>query len=516
MLLDDFDKWVQLEPTACALRANGRCVGYAELQTMAFSVARALLARGVGPGERVALYMPKGIPAIVSVLGVLYSGAAYVPLDPRAPSPRVAQILEICSPRALICQRTYLEKLHAFAPELVAGIPALLVDGPSLDRAHILDTELKSERPLTPDGVSVDSPAYLLYTSGSTGTPKGVVVSHEAAQQFVSWSRRTFSLAPVDRLTSFAPLSFDLSIFDLFGALSSGASVELVPQELLLRPKELVQSLREWGITTLYAVPSTITLLEREGELAKTELPHLRRVLYAGEPFAIPALVAAMQAAPYAQFYNLFGPTETNVCTYHPILTVPASTDTQVPIGLGCDHLTVELLDPEAQQVAPGAEGELCVAGPSVMTEYFRDPKTTEASFYPASAFADGRRRYRTGDRAFIGPDGNFWFCGRLDRMVKRRGYRVELGDIEAALLRHPSIREAAVVSEFHNSEIRISAFVSLQAQVTASPLILRAHCGSLLPPYMVPDSVEIIEGLPRTLTGKVDFQLLRHRGRSS
>jgi amino acid adenylation domain-containing protein len=516
MLLDDFDRWVELCPEAIAIRGDARSVRYVQLQALAHTVASALLLHGVGVGDRVALYLPKGITAIAQVLGVLYAGAAYVPLDPRTPCPRVAQIIESCAPRALIGHTPLIERLAAFDPHLLDAVEALFVDVPGPDRAIVLDpnatTTQRSDlpRPL-PNG-----PAYLLYTSGSTGTPKGVVVSHQAAQSFVDWARRAFALTHGDRLANFAPLSFDLSVFDVFCALASGASVDLVTPQLLLRPEQLVHQLSEWRTTTIYAVPSTITWLEREGKLADANLKNLRQVLYAGEPFAIAPLVAAMQAVPWARFYNLFGPTETNVCTYHPIEEIPSLSEKEVPIGTGCDHLTVELLDEAANPVPLGQEGELCVAGPSLMTEYFGEARATLDAFHPPESFVDGQKRYRTGDRAVADPLGQFWFRGRRDRLIKRRGYRIELGDIEAALLRHPSIQEAAAVAELDGTETRIRVFVALSVGGALTPLILRAHCGSLLPPYMVPDAIEVIEVLPRTLTGKVDMQLLQDRGRAS
>ncbi len=503
MLLDDFDHWATLQPEAIALRADGQVIRYRELRSMAHRVALALAAQGVSVDDRVAVYMPKSMVAIVNVLGILYAGAAYVPIDPRAPGPRVAQILSGCRARAVIAHGPYLEKLTTFDEQLLDGNELLTHNSEANDWAS---------HPYA----RADSAAYILFTSGSTGEPKGVVISHAAACSFVDWARRSFALTPTDHLTSFAPLSFDLSVFDIFGALSSGASVDLVGPELLLRPKELVRRLAEWETSTVYAVPSTIALLEREGELARSPLPKLRQVLYAGEPFAILALIAAMQALPQARFYNLFGPTETNVCTYHPIVEHPLVSDTQVSIGMACDHLVVELLDDAGRPVAQGGEGELCVAGTAVMTEYFDNPRATIAAFHPASSFADGQRRYRTGDRAIADASGRFWFRGRRDRLVKRRGYRVELGDIEAALQRHPQVREAVAVAESQGSETRIIAYVSLKAQGSSTSLIMRAHCGSLLPSYMVPDSVQIVDELPRTLTGKLDLQLLRTEEQSS
>ena len=323
---------------------------------------------------------------------------------------------------------------------------------------------------------------------------------------------QTFSLGPDQRLANHAQLSFDLSILDIFGALSSGAAVDLIPPELLLRPKELVRKLNEWQISLLYAVPSAIALLETDGDLDKLPPQSLNRILYAGEPFSVPVLRKVMQALPQTRFYNLYGPTETNVCTYHPIASIPMDDTLQIPIGRACKHLTVELLDAQATAVPPGIEGEICVAGPSVMLGYFARPEATRTVLYEAANFPDGRVRYRTGDRALIDDTGHFWFHGRRDRMVKRRGYRIELGEIESALSQSPLVREAAAFVKTEAGEIQIGAAVVLYDGAEASALPLKLHCGRSLPPYMHPDSIKIIDQMPRTPNGKVDLKGLEEK----
>jgi len=267
-------------------------------------------------------------------------------------------------------------------------------------------------------------PSYILYTSGTTGNPKGVVHSHLSAMSFVSWAIATFHMQGSSVIANHAQWSFDLSVLDLWASLSSGARIELVPPEFALRPKEFVRHLQAWGVTHFYSVPSMIGLLESDGSLRERQLPELKHLLYAGEPFAIPRLRAVMQCMPQAQFYNLFGPTETNVCLYHKIPSLPERDAHQVPIGKACEHLTVELLDEKGHATSASEEGEICVAGPSVLTEYFRLSVETDGAFFTADQFLDGRRRYRTGDRASTDNQGLFWFHGRRDRLIKRRGFR--------------------------------------------------------------------------------------------
>jgi len=417
------------------------------------------------------------------------------------------RMLAHCDAKALITIASILDELQSVDAPLMRGYRAIITDRPSRhENAIAHDFSNKADVFVCPEPANDDDTAYILYTSGSTGEPKGVVHSHRSAVRFVDWAFRAFELGPCQKLTNFAPLSFDLSILDIFGALSSGASVEVLQTELLLRPKELVKKLGQWGITLLYAVPSAIALLESDGDLHNRPPESLSRVLYAGEPFSVPPLSRVMRALPKARFFNLFGPTETNVCTFHALGETIDETTPQIRIGKPCDHLTVELLDAHGKPTQLEEEGEICVAGPSVMTEYFRQPEATRDAFFNGSHFVDGQARYRTGDRARLDRDCNFWFLGRRDRMVKRRGYRVELGEIESALDRVPAVRESAVISLSTSDGVHVRAAVVLRDGPKLSVLTLKAECGRLLPPYMVPDSISILSELPRTANGKVDL----------
>jgi acyl-coenzyme A synthetase/AMP-(fatty) acid ligase len=212
---------------------------------------------------------------------------------------------------------------------------------------------------------------------------------------------------------------------------------------------------------------------------------------------------------PQSHFYNLFGPTETNVCLYYELPSIPSADARQVPIGRPCEHLTVELLDERCQPVSQGAEAEVCVAGPSVLSEYFRRPDSTAGAFYAASNFEDRRPRYRTGDRASIDPEGLYWFHGRRDRLIKRRGFRVELGEIESVVCAEPNVREAAAYTVNADGQTRVHVAVVLRDGSIVNRISLKAHCGRFLPAYMVPDTFDLMSDLPRTANGKVDLQRL-------
>jgi len=511
MIIEDFVRQAELCPNALAVEHAGISIDYSTLLGRSSAFARRLNALGIGHNDRVALALPKSIEALACLIGVMMTGAAYVPLDARQPEARIGRSLHDCEPRAIVTTPRLLERLLAIDPSLRKGIQALITHRAcQIPGAieHDFTQQESTFRPTT--SITPDSHAYILYTSGSTGEPKGVVHSVNSAAQFVDWAVRTFRLDSSQVLANFAEFSFDLSILDLFGALTTGASVHLVQAEMLLRPKELVRKLDEWGTTLLYAVPSAISLLESDGNLVEHAPARLARVLYAGEPFPVRQLTRVMNALPQAKFFNLYGPTETNVCTYHALSDVPCEGTTQIPIGKSCEHLTVEVLDDRGQRAKIGDEGEVCVAGPSVMSGYFRRPDSNKEAFFDQTLFSDARARYRTGDRARIDQSGLFWFLGRHDRLVKKRGYRIELGEIEAALSQSMSVREAVAYSVTVEDGIRVNAAVALHESEQPSVLTLKAQCGRLLPPYMVPDSILILPKLPRTPNGKVDLMRLR------
>ncbi len=511
MLTDSFLHQVQNHPDAHAVGYNGVAIDYTTLHQRASALARLLAGQGIGSGDRVAVVLPKNPDTLATLIGILFTGAAYVPLDPRLPPERLAHTLVDCDARLLVTTSLGLDQLYSIDASLVRSFRAIVTPSNcSLTNAIVHDFSQKSASYLI--NIPDSEPAYILYTSGSTGEPKGVVHTHRSAIEFVNWAVQTFALGPAQRLANHAQFSFDLSILDIFGALSSGAAVELVQPEMLLRPKELVKKLDDWHTSLLYAVPSAIALLESDGDLRKLPPTGLTRILYAGEPFIVPQLRKVMQALPRTTFYNLYGPTETNVCTYHPITTIPAEDVLQIAIGRPCEHLLVELRDEQARALPPGAEGEICVAGPSVMLGYFARPEATAKVLYDAENFPDGRVRYRTGDRAIVDETGKFWFRGRRDRMVKRRGYRIQLGEIEAALSQSPLVREAAAFTHIEADEVQIWAAVILCDGTQATSLTLKVHCGRLLPPYMVPDSIRIVEQMPRTPNGKVDLKGLARK----
>jgi amino acid adenylation domain-containing protein len=492
--------------------ADGRALSYRELVALSHRLRDRLAALGVGRGDRVGFVLPKSIDAVASLFGILQRGAAYVPVDPAAPADRNAYILHDCSVAAVIVDPT---RAAALQDELSkhGELPPLLVLDSEVGHGRALGSTLETlEReapaPQVPTvACEPDELAYILYTSGSTGRPKGVMVSHRAAMAFVDWCCETFGPRPEDRLSSHAPFHFDLSIHDLHVSMKTGASVVLIGEELGKDPARLAAMIAERRISIWYSAPSILSLLAQYGRLERHDLSRLRIVHFAGEVFPVKHLRATQALLPRPRYYNLYGPTETNVCTWHPIPTVvPESRSEPYPIGLPCAHYETRVIDGDGNDVAPGEEGELLVAGSGVMSGYWNLPEQNARAFLEH----DGRRWYRTGDVVVEGDDGAYLFRGRRDRMVKRRAYRVELGEIEAGLYRHPGISEAAVVAiPDEEAGVQIVAFLATRGGEKLSMIKLKRFCAGALPAYMAPDRFCFVEALPKTSTDKVDYQKL-------
>lgn len=482
-------------PDRVAVRCAGQSVTYRELDALANRCARALAARGVRRGDRVAVWLPKSIGAVAAMQGALRLGAAYVPCDPLSPPARVRDILSDCGVRAVVTTRA---RAEAALVDDLRHVPSLVAEGVAGDtRWEALD---ESDDPLPDLHPEPDELAYVLYTSGSTGRPKGVCLSHRNALAFIEWAARTLEATAEDRFANHAPFHFDLSVLDLYVPLMVGASVTLVPDEAGYAPRQLVELLAAERITVWYSVPTVLILMAERGGLLDASAHAPRAVLFAGEPFPIKHLRQLRRAWPATRLFNLYGPTETNVCTYHEVTDIPDEQTTPVPIGRASSGDTVWAVRADGRVAEIGDEGELMVSGPTVMLGYW-------------GQVLSPYRTHATGDVVRRLDQENYVYVGRRDHMVKVRGHRIELGDVEAALLSHPAVHEAAVVVVGEGMEARLVAFVAARGE-PPSLLELKRTCAERLPRYMIVSAVRAVAELPRTRNGKVDRTELSNAAR--
>jgi amino acid adenylation domain-containing protein len=498
-------------PDHPAIEEPGRgLITYGQLDALSSRLRDLLRLMGVRRGDRAGIYLRKSIDSVASILGILKAGAAYVPVDPLAPVSRNAYILNDCSVKVVIVESSF---APAFVKEIgtlgiVPQIICLEVAAGGEGLAKAMGTHGNSVLAGGADElVEDDDLAYILYTSGSTGKPKGVMLSHLNATSFVNWCINTFEPRQEDRFSSHAPLHFDLSIFDLYVAFGSGGTLVLIPEDIGKEPAKLASLIADARISIWYSAPSILSLLVQYGNLEKYDYSALRTILFAGEVFPVKHLRSLTKRLPNRRYFNLYGPTETNVCTFYEVPSVfPEDRTEPFPIGKSCKHLRARVLDEAGCEVRAGERGELCIAGPAVMQGYCNLPEQTARAFW----HLDGAPWYRSGDIVVEAPDGNYIYLGRRDRMVKRRGCRVELGEIEAGLYRHSVIKEAAVVALPDQEEgVRIRAFLACQEGKRPSIIEMKRFCMEVLPPYMIPDLFVFKESLPKTSTDKIDYQRL-------
>ncbi|CAF1726029.1 Dimodular nonribosomal peptide synthase [Bacillus subtilis] len=489
-LQDMFEKQAVLTPERIALMCDDIQVNYRKLNEEANRLARLLIEKGIGPEQFVALALPRSPEMVVSMLGVLKTGAAYLPLDPEFPADRISYMLEDAKPSCIITT----EEIAASLPDNLA-VPELVLD------QAVTQEIIKRYSPENPDvSVSLDHPAYIIYTSGSTGRPKGVVVTQKSLNNFLLSMKEAFSLGEEDRLLAVTTVAFDISALELYLPLISGARIVIARKETIREPQALAQMIENFDINIMQATP---TLWHA---LVTSEPEKLRglRVLVGGE--ALPSgLLQALQDL-HCSVTNLYGPTETTIWSAAAFLEeglkgVP-------PIGKPIWNTQVYVLDNGLQPVPPGVVGELYIAGTGLARGYFHRPDLTAERFVADPYGPPGTRMYRTGDQARWRADGSLDYIGRADHQIKIRGFRIELGEIDAVLANHPHIEQASVVvREDQPGDKRLAAYVVADGAIDTAEL--RRYMGASLPDYMVPAAFVEMDELPLTPNGKLDRKAL-------
>ncbi len=498
-----FEARVARTPDAVAVVADGVWLSYAQVNARANRLARHLRSLGVGPESLVGVCLERGVDLIPTLLGVLKAGAGYVPLDTAHPVERLGYVLADAGVRTLVTSSGQVELLKgAFSGELVV----LDRDRETLDAYPAEDLE-----PVT----GPDNAIYVIYTSGSTGKPKGVTLTHANVVRLLSTAQEHYAFDETDVWSMFHSYAFDVSVFEMWGALLHGGRLVVVPREVTRSPEDFLDLLVEQGVTVLSQTPTAFRALvsaAAEGDPRIDQLA-LRHVVFAGEKLEFPELLPWVERlglrAPV--LVNMYGITETTVhTTFYEVAADDLERSAGNPIGHPLSDLRVSLHDRHGNLVPVGVPGEIHVGGPGVARGYLHRPELTAERFVPDPFGPPGARAYRSGDLARRRPDGSLDFLGRIDHQVKIRGYRIELGEIEAALAAHPGVREAVVIArEDTPGDKRLTGYLVPRGDTPPDTAELRGFLGRDLPDYMVPAAFVPLERLPLTANGKLDQRAL-------
>lgn len=508
------DTVAEQTPDHEAVRMYSEMLTYGELSRKSNSLARALRSEGVRRGDRVGIFMSKSLESLVAVYGIMKAGAVYVPLDHAAPTSRLVYAITDCGIQHIVTSSSNIDALHQIVGNLQAPVIAFGVksDRPKQHSLSWEDIFQLSDESLTDVAVIDEDLAYFIYTSGSTGVPKGIMHTHYSGLSFAKWAAATYQITSADRLTNQAPLHFDMSIFDFFAAAAGGATTVIIPDEYMRLPASYSQLLASEKITTIFTVPFALSQLLFRGALEKRDLSALRWIVFGGDTHSPAHIRKLMEMLPDTRFSHMYGPAETNGCTYHNIESLPENPDEPISIGVPCENMEGIVVDEKGDLLGPGDTGELLMRGPTLMQGYWKRPEMNKRVFFRNTIQPDYEAvYYRTGDLVEILPDGQYKFIGRKDRQVKIRGYRVELDEIEMALMAHPAVEEAAAFPvETDNAGKHIEAAVKTKNtdQISAGDLI--AYLKENLPWFVVPTQILMVTDFPRTATGKINRRELQ------
>jgi amino acid adenylation domain-containing protein len=522
LLHDVFLKTAERLPEKIAIKEeDGKTLTYKELNCLANKFAQSFLFYKTNTRDNPFIGILSSVHghSIAAVLGALKIGCAYVPLDEHSPTERLLHILENTKLDILVIDPVWALHHHALLsyPTLKKVI---FLDYNQLDiqaLGNVLPFDEVTKYPSTDhqllNKVS-DDLAYILHTSGSTGIPKGIMLTHRNARTFVDWMHKEFNLTSKDIVMSRAPFKFDLSVFDIFNTFKAGACLVCYnwnrKRAQDKKHKDYVSLMERENVTVFYTTPSTFIMLMNHGDFKTANLA-LNRVMYAGEPFPVPQLRRLQSFLPNARIANIYGPTETNIITYYWIEQIHEDTDS-IPLGNVVEDTEIIVVSENQQKICePYEVGELWCRGGTVTIGYFGMPEKTKECLVKSPFHAYPCLFWRTGDYGFYDDQGLLHYRGRRDHMIKVKGYRIEIGEIESALAQFEGLDEFAVIAAPHASYgNELFGFFSrlAGAAFTAQDIIIFLQ--KKIPPYMIPSNMVELENLPKTSSGKVDRILLK------
>lgn len=504
-------------PEQTAITDGDRAISYHELTVFSNKIAHCLKTMGVNRQDRVIILMQRSILCLASIFGVLKADAIYVPIDSKTPVDRLAGMIETLTPVLLICDSRTLPVVSGAQAKIKKNSPILVmspagevhpVTGLNFMTIESVD-EFMGNEPAYEN--KADDIAYILFTSGSSGQPKGVMVSHANVQGYIEWAVEHFRISQQDHILGTAPFQFDMSVFDIYCALKTGAKLCVASEMQSLFPEKLVDFIEQQQVTLWKGVSSLLMYMARTGVLKPGRMPSLKQVLFAGETLPTRYLIEWMTHFPDKTFYNAYGPTEaTGVSACYRIESIPESPQERIPIGAARRGSRIFLLSEDEGDVAPGEIGEICITGDGLASGYFDDDEKTDKSFVQNRQARSDDRAYKTGDIGRQRPDGIVEYLGRKDRQLKFMGYRIEAGEIEQALLSMPFIQDTAVnliASRQNGGMMELVAFWEAEDDIPLETIC--SDLKKLLPPYMIPKRFVRVSKMPRCDRGKINLEAL-------
>jgi len=460
---------------------------------------------GVKKGDRIGIYMNRCMETAIAIYGIMYLGAVYVPLDPKAPIHRTNSLVKNCDIGIIIShppQRKKIENIFEEDNDLhtIVGLPEEYAPHYiSWEEVYEQSSNFRPGKLIKPTDL-----AYIMYTSGSTGQPKGIMHTHFSGLSYARLSADLYGLNENDKIGNHAPIHFDISTLGYFTAPLVGATTLIVPDAYTIMPASLSQLMAKERLTVWYSVPLAMIQLLQKGLLKERDLSSLKWILYGGEPFPPKYMRALMKHWPNAQFCNVYGPAEVNQCTNYQIPTPPVDNE-PIPIGDVWAETKCLIINEEDEVVQKGKQGELLIHSTTRMKGYWQNDVLTQQSLYTHTN-SDGKQEiyYRTGDLFHRDEQNRLQFNGRKDHQVKIRGYRVELDAVEALLVTHPAILESAVFTVQNNDSKQIQAAVILNESTRVDKNDLIAFLKQQLPYYAVPEKIHTLDAFPRTGSGKI------------
>ncbi len=485
-------------PDHCAYRFGKQGITFRELNQQASALGSCLIKSGVKVGDRIGILLNRSIDSILAVYGVIFSGAAYVPIDNTAPKERINSIIKQCQIDVVITHSKY-----------GAQVDLAKLNTICIDQHDNWSSEIKDKVDINTN-ITGNDIAYIIFTSGSTGTPKGIVHTHASAVSFAKMISHHYGLQSDDRVTGLSPLHFDMSIFDLFAADYVGACTILFSEAHQKIAASLTQLAESESVTVWYSTPSSLTQSLSYGALEQRDLSSIRWVIYAGEPFPGNQIKQLMHAFPNAQISNAYGPAEVNVCHS---FEFPSKfiLESDIPIGTPCPGVTAKVVDEFGND---SNQGELWVSSPTMMLAYWNTPELTHKCI---TGDKHSKRFYQTGDFVQVSSDGLYYFLGRKDRQVKLRGFRIELEEIEKALTSITGVVQsnvAIVKNRTNNTDLCADVLLDTQTSITAQQISVLLS--NQLPVYAIPKTIKVRSEFPLTSSGKTDRRKLTQQWQES